>query len=538
VASLQPTIRRVSLRRPRSAAAPADVAETVTEPVQQATFDDESLALDIAANDPIVAYLESASGAVELATLDLDSPALVELRANGITLVVPLVSNGELIGLLHVGRRRSDQDYSADDRRLLETLAAQAAPAVRVGQLVREQQAEMQARGRLEQELAVAQLIQQNFLPKELPQLAGWQVAAYYGPARTVGGDFYDFIELPDGRYGLVVGDVTDKGIPAAMVMAATRSVLRASAQRLQEPGAVLARVNDNLCPDIPENMFVTCFYGVLDPATGHLLYANAGHNLPLVRSGSESSELRATGMPLGLMPGMNYEECETTIALDATVLLYSDGLVEAHDPAREMFGTARAVEVLAADREAEPLIADLLGALESFGAGHQEQEDDITLVVIQRREAAPSSALADFELDSAPGHEREAMVLVGAALASSGLEPARLERLQTAVAEATMNAMEHGNGYSANRPVRVIVSLSESEAVVRIVDHGGDHAIRAAATPDIEAKLAGLQSPRGWGLFLIEKMVDRVDQHTKGSLHTVELAMLLKGGDDATDDA
>lgn len=505
--------------------------------VQQSALRD-AVPIDIAPNDPLVAYLESAAGAVELAALDLESPALEELRSSGITLVVPLVSNGELIGLLHVGRRRSDQDYSADDRRLLETLAAQAAPAVRVGQLVREQQIEIQARGRLEQELAVAQLIQQNFLPKELPQLAGWQVAAYYGPARTVGGDFYDFIELPDGRYGLVVGDVTDKGIPAAMVMAATRSVLRASAQRLQEPGVVLARVNDSLCPDIPENMFVTCFYGVLDPATGHLRYANAGHNLPLVRSGSESSELRATGMPLGLMPGMNYEERETTIAPDATVLLYSDGLVEAHDPEREMFGTARAVEVLAADREAEPLIGDLLGALEQFGAGHQEQEDDITLVVIQRREAGPSSALADFKLDSAPGNEREAMRRVGAALESSGLTPARLERLQTAVAEATMNAMEHGNGYAADRPVRVIVSATELEVVVQIVDHGGDHEIREAATPDIEAKLAGLQSPRGWGLFLIEKMVDRVDQRTAGSLHTVELAMRLKGGDDATDDA
>ena len=140
-----------------------------------------------------------------------------------------------------MGRRLSDQDNSGDDRRLHETRAAQAAPAVRVGQLVREQQVETRARGRIEQELAVAQLIQQNFLPKELPQPAGWEVAAFYRPARAVGGDFYDFIELTDGRIGLVIGDVTDKGVPAAMVMAATRSVLRASAQRLLEPGAVLA---------------------------------------------------------------------------------------------------------------------------------------------------------------------------------------------------------------------------------------------------------------------------------------------------------
>ena len=94
-----------------------------------------------------------------------------------------------------------------------------------------------------------------------------------------------------------------------------------------------LARVNDQLCPEIPENMFVTCFYGVLDPATGRLVYANAGHNLPLVQTGAEASELRATGMPLGLMPGMDYDEQTTTLAPGARVLLYSDGLVEAHDP-------------------------------------------------------------------------------------------------------------------------------------------------------------------------------------------------------------
>ena len=169
----------------------------------------------------------------------------------------------------------------------------------------------MRARERLEQELEVARLIQQNFLPKELPQLDGWRVAAYYRPARTVGGDFYDFIELPGGLIGLVVGDVTDKGVPAAMVMAATRSVLRAAAQRLLEPGTVLQRINETLCSEIPPNMFVTCLYGVLDPATGLLRYANAGHNLPIVQSGGGVSELRATGMPLGLMPGMSYEEKE-----------------------------------------------------------------------------------------------------------------------------------------------------------------------------------------------------------------------------------
>ncbi len=231
---------------------------------------------------------------MDLTSLDLESPALEQLRADGVALIVPLVTNGELVGMLNVGARLSEQGYSADDRRLLESLAARAAPAMRVGQLIRQQQAEMQERGRMEQELQVAQMIQQNFLPRTVPELAGWQLAADYRPARAVGGDFYDFIELDGGLTGLVIGDVTDKGIPAAMVMAATKSLLRASAQRLIDPGPVLARVNDQLCPEIPENMFVTCFYGVLDPVTGTLRYANAGHNLPLVRAAEE--DLRAAG--------------------------------------------------------------------------------------------------------------------------------------------------------------------------------------------------------------------------------------------------
>src|SRR5438874_7627628 len=217
--------RRV-LGRVRPAVQSSDV-RTVTLPRQV-----ETPPIDIAPNDPLMAYFQSAAGTVDLDTLELDSPARTTLRAAGVKLVVPLVSQGELIGLLNLGPRLSDQDYSSDDRKLLENLAAQAAPAVRVAQLVREQEAEARRRERVEHELQVAQLIQQNFLPKTVPDLPGWQVAAYYQPQRAVGGDFYDFIDLPEGHMGLVIGDVTDKGVPAALVMAATRSILRAAAPR------------------------------------------------------------------------------------------------------------------------------------------------------------------------------------------------------------------------------------------------------------------------------------------------------------------
>src|SRR5215469_8732024 len=301
-----------------------------------------SPAVDIAPNDPIVAYFLSAPGAVEIDKLHLESPALQALRATGVKLVVPLVSQGELVGLLNLGPHLSEQDYSTDDRVLLNNLAIQAAPAVRVAQLVREQQAQARARERIEQELRIARLIQQTLLPKELPELPGWRFATYYQPARAVGGDFYDFISFEDGRLGLVVGDVTDKGVPAALVMATTRSVLRTAAQGAVSPGEVLERANNLLCPDMPAKMFVTCLYAILDPGTGHLVYANAGHDLPYKRGGEGVAELRATGMPLGLMPGMRYEEKQTGLRPGDSLLLYSDGLVEAHDLEREMFGFPR----------------------------------------------------------------------------------------------------------------------------------------------------------------------------------------------------
>src|SRR5829696_4447149 len=308
----------------------------------------EQAPVEIGPNDPLLAYFQSASEAVDIDALDLDSPALRELKAAGVKLAVPLVSQGELIGVLNLGPRLSEQDYSSDDRKLLDNLAAQAAPALRVGQLVREQEAEAATRQRFEQELEGARLIQQNFLPKELPDLPGWQVAAYYRPAREVGGDFYDVIPLSDGRVAFVVGDVTDKGVPAALVMSATRSVLRASAQRLIEPGEVLERVNEHLCPDMPEKMFVTCLYGVLDPESGHFRFANAGHDLPYVKTAEGSEELRARGMPLGLMPGMLYEEKETVLQPGDSLLLHSDGVVEAHSPDHEMFGFPRLKQCVA----------------------------------------------------------------------------------------------------------------------------------------------------------------------------------------------
>ena len=276
--------------------------------------------------------------------------------------------------LLQQGNNATIRDLQEKNRQLTEAYEELQAA-----------QAQLIEKERMEQELQVARNIQQSILPRILPHQTGWQVAATYRPARAVGGDFYDFLDLPDGRLGIVIGDVTGKGVGAALVMATTRSILRGVAQRLDSPGEVLAQVNRLLDPDIPPNMFVTCLYAILDPHTGRLQFANAGHPLPF-RWHDAVAELRAVGVPLGLMPGMDYEEKETILSLGENLLLYSDGVVEAHNSEGEMYGIPRLRQLLVGCRQHGPALIDfLMDELEAFTGVELEQEDDITLVALQR---------------------------------------------------------------------------------------------------------------------------------------------------------
>ena len=492
---------------------------------------------EVAEDDPLLLHLQSHPETVAVDELELESPALEAMRAAGIGMVVPLVSHGELIGVLTLGARRSQRPYSHEDRRLLDNLAGNAAAAIRVAHLVRKQDVQARLHARIDQELKVAQLIQQQFLPQEAPTPEGWSVVPYYRPAREVGGDFYDFLPLPDGRIGLVVGDVTDKGVPAAMVMATTHSILRTDAPRLVDPGAVLERANDLLCAEMPPSMFVTCLYAVLDPASGHLRFANAGHNLPCIHTPDGVVEPRATGMPLGLMAGMTYEEQEVTVAPGSTVLLYSDGVVEAHDPDHELYGFPRIRRIVGETPSGDGVVRAVLDDLETFTGPGWEQEDDITLVSIARAPvfaAVPSvngsHALLDIEIASDLGNERIAADRAADSVAPLGLDPLIVDRLRTVVAEATMNAIEHGNGCRSEVPVSLQLHASSSALTVRVVDQGGAVDLEEPEIPDIEAKLAGTQSPRGWGLFLIRSMVDALEVTSDGDERTVELVIQLDG--------
>lgn len=528
-------------------------AEETELPAVETRSTSEIPDIHIDPGDPLIHYFQDAPGAVEIDKVNLSSPGLTALKAAGVKLVVPLISQGELIGLLNLGPRLSEQDYSTDDRKLLNDLATQASPAVRVAQLVRQQQIEARERERIDQELRVARIIQQTLLPKELPALEGWHVAAHYQPARAVGGDFYDFIQFADGKLGLFVGDVTDKGVPAALVMATTRSILRTAAERVTSPGKVLERANELLCPDIPTNMFVTCLYALIDPINRNMVFANAGHNLPYRQSATQVDELRATGMPLGLMTGMQYEEKEVEIHAGETILFFSDGLPEAHSPQHEMFGFPRLKQLMAEYTGKDNLIEYLLEELKNFTGPNWEQEDDVTCVTLKCTLTEPAGStthlhgleglpdwrkLDNFNLASKPGNERLAIERVNHVLRGVNLPEKCLQRLETAVGEATMNAMEHGNQYSDDKPVYIQIYTNDKVISVRITDHGGNNSIPDPDTPDIEAKLAGLQRPRGWGLFLIKNMVDDMNVFSDETHHTVELIMNLQGEKNANQDS
>jgi serine phosphatase RsbU (regulator of sigma subunit) len=240
-------------------------------------------------------------------------------------------------------------------------------------------------RERVEQEMRVARSIQQGSLPEGVPTLGGWQIDPHYQPAREVGGDFYEFYQLGDGRVGFAVGDGTGKGVPAAILMTGTSAYLGGvTAASDSSPGEALALANEALFARIPPNMFVTCFYAILDPKSARLTYANAGHDLPYLHRNGDAEELRARGMPLGMMPGMSYEEGEVSLAEGNCVLFYSDGLVEAHNPRGEMFGFPRLRALVAEHGEERSLGNFLLEELYSFVGEGWEQEDDITLLTLR----------------------------------------------------------------------------------------------------------------------------------------------------------
>jgi len=242
---------------------------------------------------------------------------------------------------------------------------------------------------RVAQELALAGQIQAGFLPQQVPELNGWQLTVTLEPAKETSGDFYDFIPLPDGRLGIVVADVADKGLGAALYMALSRTLIRVYAvEHESEPDKVLAAANRRILADTNSDLFVTVFYGVLDPQTGTLTYCNAGHNPPLLLSakGDSVQRLPLTALPLGLFEDEEWEQGMVRMQPGDVLILYTDGLTEAENEFEEYFGEARLQAVAQANlgRPAEVIESKIITAVYDY-MGEAAQQDDITLMVVVR---------------------------------------------------------------------------------------------------------------------------------------------------------
>lgn len=300
-------------------------------------------------------------------------------------LCAPLIAGDAVLGVLYIDYQLSHREITPDDAQLAAQIARVAAIKLESTRL-REAALE---KGKLEEALKLARAIQMRMLPQELPALTAhstFDIAAQIRPAKQVGGDFYDFYETPDGKLYFSIGDVSGKGVPAALMMAVSRALFRSLILAGGEPAAVVSAVNRQLCDETDEAMFVTAFFGVLDLRTGEIRYTNAGHNPPLiVGAGGVRTLPTRPGLVLGYLPEFSYTEESATLSPNEVLFLYTDGISEATNASDEMFSIERLEKVLAgsAGADVRQLIGATLGAVEAF-AGGAPQSDDLTLLCIR----------------------------------------------------------------------------------------------------------------------------------------------------------
>lgn len=298
-------------------------------------------------------------------------------------MAVPLQTNDKVIGLIYVDSPTLVRDFTAEDLNLLTVMANVAAIRIEHARLAEVEQAEKILAKDLEQ----AAIIQQGLLPAAAPTVAGLDIAGYNAPCRTVGGDYYDYIPYPDGLLGVALGDVSGKAMPAALLMTSLQARLRVLAEQSTDVADVLTRLNRHTAANCPSNRFVTLFFGVVNPATGAVVYANAGHNPPVVvrRSGAVET-LTGGGIIMGLFPTAVYDAFESRLEPGDVLVLFSDGITEATNAGEDEFGEDRLVQTvrLNVHKSASEILNAITGALATFVAG-APAADDVTLVVLKK---------------------------------------------------------------------------------------------------------------------------------------------------------
>jgi sigma-B regulation protein RsbU (phosphoserine phosphatase) len=303
-------------------------------------------------------------------------------------LVLPLAVKDSLVGFLGLGPKRSEEGYSPSDLRLLRVVAAQTALALQNSQLTADMAREVAQRARLSREIEIAREVQEGLFPQEFPSVRGLEYAGYCRPALGVGGDYYDFVRVADGGLGIAIGDVSGKGIPAALLMASLRAALRAQAlDGSPDLARLVSRLNLLIYEATAANRYATFFYGSYHPVTRCLTYVNAGHNAPFVFRGSTGQPLRLEGggPVIGLLPEAGYETQSVTLEPGDLLVAYTDGVSEAMNGEHEEWGEERMAEALRPWSLPAPrpdaVVRTLMAGADAFAAG-APQHDDMTLVV------------------------------------------------------------------------------------------------------------------------------------------------------------
>ena len=429
-------------------------------------------------------------------------------------LCLPLIGNGDsLVGVIQVLNKRNRETFDEIDESLLAGLSDHITVALERGRLI-EAYIEKE---RLEEGLKLAHDIQMSMLPKTFPpfpERRDLDIFAAITPAKKVGGDFYDFFFLDENRLCFAIGDVSGKGVPAALFMAVIKTLFKAIAGRVQNPGEILSTVNREICRDNDSQMFTTLFCGILDTRTGEIRYSNGGHNPPYHLSRAGVQQVPKTGgRVLGLLEETTYAGSRLVLGPGETLLLYTDGVTEALDPAEQFFSERRLESILTQINfaSAREQIEHLTREITLFAAGAEQADDITTLAIRFLGPAGSNNGELQFTLKNRIAEIAALGERLGEFAAVHQLTPNVLHDLNLALEEAVTNIISHG--YSDHREHEILVCIRvESGAVIaELKDDARPFnpltVPEADATKPLDERTAG-----GLGIHLMRKLMDGIE--------------------------
>lgn len=382
----------------------------------------------------------------------------------------------------------------------------------------------------LQSELDVANSMQQSILPKQFPKNRLYQLYGSMAPARNVGGDFFDIIQLDAGRMGIAIADVSDKGIPAALFMMSSRTLLKGAALGDEDPGTVITVVNDQLLDGNDSNMFVTLFYAVFDPETGVVNFANGGHNPPLIvhRDGSSTILPLTGGIALGVAPGFEFSSEQTKLEPGEALVLYTDGVSEAENQANEEFGMDRLQNVFAGHRiESAKDVSDAIFAAVREFSGDRSQSDDLTCLVLLRMESQEKD---ETVLRIAASHEQLELVenAINEMAKNGGWPEELVFKVQLVVEEIGLNIIEHGYGGDASKEIEIRLHFNDRALTIEFRDEAKPFdPLSESPAPDTSAGIED-RPIGGLGVFLVREIMDEATYAREGNRNRLTLVTRL----------